>query len=39
MHGTGGTAFALHFLNHYCVAEEVLTPLSGPLVNMLRHGR
>ena len=39
MHGTSGTAFALHFLNHYCVAEEVLTTLSGPLVNMLRHGR
>ena len=39
MNGTSCTAFALHFLNHYCVAEEVLTTLSGPLVNMLRHGR
>ena len=39
MNGTSSTAFALHFLNHYCVAEEVLTTLSGPLVNMLRHRR
>ena len=39
MHSTSCAAFALHFLNQYCVAEEVLASLSGPLIDMLRHGR
>ena len=39
VHRTGRTAFGLHFLYRYGVAEQVLTALCGPFVDVLRHGR
>ena len=39
MHGTGSTAFRLHFLNHYRLPKQVLPAFGSPRVYVLGHGR